>query len=321
MKVIFNKTKPENDILTVLNLTANASEAYICSDEELEDNSYYTICGTIKYFNSMSEVILSHSYLKNKIYYVQKYNDRFFKVINNYNCADDNYAKFLENKLSYATPSLQSFFNIPDIIKFFKLGGGMEKILIELFKYDIKDLLLLDMFRKYSTTISSDFYYFLIMYIIRNSNHNSYREIGFKTIEEYVTKYIKNNAFRSRLYDGTVDDMIYTILNEYCRKYIMNCDFKSFRYLISYYYKYEPDSYYEKLLLCFIDNYSLTLSEILSYCEYNELSINVKEKLLPLIKSYNPDLRTINIFCNRYGFNVDSFNLNWYAKLKLKYFK
>lgn len=84
MTNIFTQVPANESISTLLELTNTASESYIVSNENLTENVYYTVVGKIPYYHGLGQVDLKYSYEDNIVYYVQKYNDRFFKVISKY---------------------------------------------------------------------------------------------------------------------------------------------------------------------------------------------------------------------------------------------
>lgn len=91
----FNIIKTEETLLTLLELTNNAVEGYFVSNEALEENKYYTSIGETVLSNNMENLNLSYDYNSNIIYFVQSYNNRFFKVLTKYICHEDNYSTYI----------------------------------------------------------------------------------------------------------------------------------------------------------------------------------------------------------------------------------
>lgn len=94
MTNIFTQVPANESISTLLELTNTASEAYIVSNENLIEGAYYTVVGKVPYYHVLGEVDFKYSYEDNIVYYVQKYNDRFFKVISKYVCKVDDYKAY-----------------------------------------------------------------------------------------------------------------------------------------------------------------------------------------------------------------------------------
>jgi hypothetical protein len=94
MTNIFTQVPANESISTLLELTNTASEAYIVSNENLIEGAYYTVVGKVPYYHGLGEVDFKYSYEDNIVYYVQKYNDRFFKVISKYVCKVDDYKAY-----------------------------------------------------------------------------------------------------------------------------------------------------------------------------------------------------------------------------------
>lgn len=94
MTNIFTQVPANESISTLLELTNTASEEYIVSNENLIEGAYYTVVGKVPYYHGLGEVDFKYSYEDNIVYYVQKYNDRFFKVISKYVCKVDDYKAY-----------------------------------------------------------------------------------------------------------------------------------------------------------------------------------------------------------------------------------
>lgn len=97
--------------LNILDLTNTAKELFFVSGKDLTVGEYYSVIGHNGYYHYLNEVIFTESYENNIIYYVQKYNDRLFKVVDKYNCAYDDYITYLDfvTHINFDTDSVISY--------------------------------------------------------------------------------------------------------------------------------------------------------------------------------------------------------------------
>ncbi len=107
--------------LNILELTNTAKELFFVSGKDLTVGEYYSVIGHNGYYHYLNEVIFTESYENNIIYYVQKYNDRLFKVVDKYHCISDSYKTYID----LVSPTNFDFDSVISFGSLTKNGMGM----------------------------------------------------------------------------------------------------------------------------------------------------------------------------------------------------
>lgn len=299
MNSIFNQIETNNDISTILQLTKDASEYYICSTEILDINKFYTLTGKISYHEKITDVIFTGSYEENIIYYVQRYNERFFKVLDVYDCKEDKYEKYLTNNTKFLTNSLTSFIN---------MLPGNTQIDYKLYKVrlifdEVIDInILITIAKKYSLDINV--YVSLFELLISNLKKDNYNFLSLYSYSEYLS--CIHPAYLIHIRDKLFDIYYYNYIKTFSLKYF--CE--------AIYYTKPNDEILKKYIK------DLETFDDLIYCLKNMLYYQqlYRASFIEKIKFFKPSLSDIKMICKRFdNFTYEDFELTTWDKLKLKF--
>ncbi len=289
MTNIFTQVPANESISTLLELTNTASEAYIVSNENLIEGAYYTVVGKVPYYHGLGEVDFKYSYEDNIVYYVQKYNDRFFKVISKYVCQVDNYkayrdvASFNSSFRSYLTinklPLTQvcaKLDDLPYIGVIAALLGIDDTIKIELFNIVMSN----------ATDINNS-NYIRIEHIINLINSLKY-EVDKNYVADMYSTYIK---------DLSVENL-HTIIY-WCRESISNND------------------YFKLILASYLFNKNN--DELIRLAKRNDLHNNIEDLIISTLLERPHTFDDIVKLCKecRYYYRNFDFKLSNFDRLKL----
>lgn len=289
MTNIFTKVPANESISTLLELTNTASEAYIVSNENLIEGAFYTVVGKVPYYHGLGGVDFKYSYEDNIVYYVQKYNDRFFKVISKYICQVDNYkayrdvASFNSSFRSYLvinklplTQVCAKLDDLPYIGVIAALLGIDDTIKIELFNIVMSN-----------TTDINNSNYIRIEHIINLINSLKY-EVDKNYVADMYSTYIK---------DLSVENL-HTIIY-WCRESISNND------------------YFKLILASYLFNKNN--DELIRLAKRNDLHNNIEDLIISTLLERPHTFDDIVKLCKecRYYYRNYDFKLTNFDRLKL----
>lgn len=289
MTNIFTQVPANESISTLLELTNTASEAYIVSNENLIEGAYYTVVGKVPYYHVLGEVDFKYSYEDNIVYYVQKYNDRFFKVISKYVCKVDDYKAYRDvasfdssfrsylviNKLPL-TLVCAKLDDLPYIGVIAALLGIDDTVKIELFNIVMSN-----------TTDINNSNYIRIEHIINLINSLKY-EIDKNYVADKYNEYIKDLSVEN------LHSIIY-----WCRESISNND------------------YFKLILASYLFNKNN--DELIRLAKRNDLHNNIEDLIISTLLARPHTFDDIVKLCKecRYYYRNFDFKLSNFDRLKL----
>lgn len=289
MTNIFTQVPANESISTLLELTNTASEAYIVSNENLIEGAYYTVVGKVPYYHGLGEVDFKYSYEDNIVYYVQKYNDRFFKVISKYVCKVDDYKAYRDvasfdssfrsylviNKLPL-TLVCAKLDDLPYIGVIAALLGIDDTVKIELFNIVMSN-----------TTDINNSNYIRIEHIINLINSLKY-EIDKNYVADKYNEYIKDLSVEN------LHSIIY-----WCRESISNND------------------YFKLILASYLFNKNN--DELIRLAKRNDLHNNIEDLIISTLLARPHTFDDIVKLCKecRYYYRNFDFKLSNFDRLKL----
>lgn len=275
--------------INILDLTNKAKELFFVSGKDLTVGEYYSVIGHNEYYHYLYEVIFTESYENNIVYYAQKYNDRFFKVISKYVCKVDDYkayrdvASFNSSFRSYLvinklplTLVCAKLDDLPNIGVIAALLGIDDTVKIELFNIVMSN-----------TTDINNSNYIHIEHIINLINSLKY-EIDKNYVADKYNEYIKDLSVEN------LHSIIY-----WCRESISS------------------NEYFKSILATYLFNKSN--DELIKLAKRNDLHNNIEDLIVAtlLVRPHTfDDIVKLCKECRYYYRNYD-FKLTNFDRLKL----